>query len=325
MTNHHIDEAYCVEMNRNVTIFEANDYYFSPLNSEQKRLNFECPDEECRKIFHPKITGVNYDKEIFIKAMHFRINKNYKHSETCWLGLYENTLREMLRHKDSYRRNFDRNLFLDIPESETFPDIFQPRREVEKLRMNKNESSCKHEKISSLSKQSIEDRICRAKHKTRSLKIVVDAFERLEINQRNIPTLSIEGQKMKYGTAFKHIRYIEEWQTWPHIYYGSARIYRNRDGFRAYFKDRVKRYLPEKPGLEASIFFPLKQGDPLTEHPYDALDIAAKTKEYCCIYMFASKTLVNAPLGSSEEPKEWIKLDSAPGETVITFNKRLCI
>ena len=60
-------------------------------------------------------------------------------------------------------------------------------------------------------------------------------------------------------------------------------------------------------------------------HPYDALKHAAQTKEHCCVYMFASKTLVNAPLGSSGDSKEWIRLETAPGETVITFNDRLCI
>lgn len=48
-------------------------------------------------------------------------------------------------------------------------------------------------------------------------------------------------------------------------------------------------------------------------------------QQFCCVYMFASKTLVNAPLGSSGDSKEWIRLETAPGEAVITFNDRLCI
>ena len=321
----HIDEAYCIEMGRNVTIFEANDYYFSLPTTQQKRLHFECPDEECRERFHPKITGVNYDKEIFIKSMHFRINTNDKHSENCLLGIYENVLREMLRKKRFYKNVSNRNLFLDIPDSDELPDVFQPRRDVEKLRMNKSTPQNQPASIQARNRKAIEDKICRTKYKTRSLKTVVEAFEKLELHQRDIPSLTIEGRTMKYGTAFKHIRYLEEWHTWPHIYYGSARIFRYREGFRAFFDERVRRYLPEKRGLEASIFFPLKKGEQAAEHPYDALERAARTREHCCVYMFASKTLVNEALGSSGEPKEWIRLSATSGETVITFNNRLCI
>lgn len=321
----HIEEAYCIECGRNVTIFEANDYYFSLPAAQRKRLHFECPDEQCREKHHPKITGVNYDKEIFVMPMHFRRNMDSIHSDNCSLDLNEKILREMQRKKRFYRNKSDRNLFLDLPASDTFPDVFQPRRDVENRRICKNAPPKKHDKENNRSRQAIENRICHTKYKTRSLKTVVDAFEKLDINQRDIPSLSIEGRKMTYGTAFKHIRFMEEWHTWPHIYYGSARIFRYRDGFRAFFDERVRKYLPEKTALETSIFFPLKKGEIPSEHPYEALERAAKTKEHCCIYMFASKTLVIAPLGSSGDSKEWIRLDSAPGETVITFNDRLCI
>lgn len=325
MSGQHIEEAYCVELGRNVTILEANDHYFSLPETQRKRLHFECPDEECREALHPKITGVNYDKEIFIRPMHFRMNSDDKHSETCLLGLHEKVLREMLRNKRRYRRDSERNLFLDLPTSDKFPDVFQPRREVEEARTRHNDMPGRRHQVTARNRRSIEERICRTTYKTRSLQAVVTAFEQLKRDQRDIPALTIEGRTMKYGTAFKHIRYIEEWHTWPHIYYGSARIFRYRDGFRAFFNERVHRFLPDKPDLEASIFFPLDMGNIPTEHPYDALEHAAKTKEHCCVYMFASITLVNAPLGSSGDSKEWIRLETVPGETVITFNDRLCI
>ncbi len=31
---------------------------------------------------------------------------------------------------------------------------------------------------------------------------------------------------MSYGTAFKPIKFMKEWYTYPHIYYGCARVYR---------------------------------------------------------------------------------------------------
>lgn len=321
----HIEEAYCVELGRNVDIFEANEYYFSLQQAQRKRLHFECPDDVCRNELHPEIIGVNYDKETFIRPMHFRRNGNDRHNENCALGMYEKTLREMLKNKKEHQKTSERNLFLDIINSEKIPDVFQPLRAVEEERSQTAiKSPRQHAKTLVRTPEEITDRIRRAQYKTRSLQAVVTAFENLEKDQRNIPSLTIEGQTMPYGKAFKHIRYMEEWHTWPHIYYGSARIFKYKNGFRAFFDERVRKYLPGKPGLEVSIFFPFVNGETPTYHPYDALTRAAETKENCCVYMFARKTLENAPLGSSVDSKEWIRLDTAPGETVITFNMRLC-
>lgn len=325
MSDFHIEEAYCIELGRNVTIWEANDYYFSLSASQRRRLHFECPDEKCREEAHPKVTGVNYDKKNFIRPMHFRRNSDYQHREGCSLGMYEKVLQEMLRNKGLYRKNSGRNLFLDLPDSDRIPDVFQPWREVEVKRNQPAGAPRQGAGATVRNRGAIEDKIRRAQYKTRSMQTVVEAFEKLSTDQRNIPSLTIEGQTLKYSTVFKHIKYMEEWHTWPHIYYGSARIFRYHDGFRAFFGGRVRKFLPDKPNLEASIFFPLDNEKVPEDHPYDALKHAAQTREHCCVYMFASKTLMNAPLGSSDDSKEWIRLETAPGETVITFNDRLCI
>lgn len=324
MGNFHIEEAFCLELARNITIFEANDYYFSQQTGQRNRLHFECPDEKCRNELHPTIIGVNYDKEIFLMPMHFRRNFNNQHRADCFLGRYEKYLKEMIGNKNLYRTKSDRNLFLELPYSDKIPDIFQPRRIIEATRKSRKDNI----NIIHTTRQdgdNIESKILRERYRTRSLKSVVDAFEKLEPEQRNMPSLSIDGITLKYGIIFKHIRAMESWHTWPHIYYGAARIFRYKDGYRAFFNERVRRYAQDKPNLEASIFFPAKAGEIIHEHPYDALERAARSKEHCCIYMFASKNLVNAPLGSSGDSKEWIRLDTEPGETVITFNERLCI
>lgn len=326
MSEFHIDKAYCLELGYDVDILEASDYYFSLPHPQRRRLHFECPDADCREAFHPEIVGVNYDKELSIRPMHFRRNGHAQHSDDCSLGVYEKTLQNMLQNKNKYKKISDRNLFLNIAQSEEIPDIFQPQREVKAKRKESAGVPQHHGETIKGVIPSVEDRILRAQYKTRSLKVVVAAFENLELDQRSIPSLNIEGHQMSYGKAFKHIRYMEEWHHYPHIYYGSARIYfsSKEGGFRAFFDERVQNYLPNKTNIETSIFFPLENGNVPNFHPYDALQRAAKTKEHCCVYMFASRTLVNAPLGSSLVPKEWIKLSTQPGETVITFNMRLC-
>ena len=324
MSDSSIDRAYCVELGYDVDILEANDYYFSLPPSERKRLHFECPDEVCREAFHPEIIGVNYDKEVSIRPMHFRRNGHTRHSENCSLGLYENILQKMIQEKGEYEAKSYRNIFLNIPDSEKVPDVFETRLYVEKNKFHydetrKNKSINKRETV-----DSIKNKILYGCYKTRSLKVLVDAFENLTPKQRYIPSVTIEGITMKYGIAFKHIKFMESWHTYPHIYYGCARIEEECGGFRAWFDRPVLKFVPDKPNLEASIFFPLKNGKIPKYHPYDALLRAEKSQELCCIYMFAKRTLVYEPLGSPGISKEWIKLEAASGETVITFNDLEC-
>ena len=99
MSDSSIDSAYCVELGYDVDILEANDYYFSLPSSKRRRLHFEYPDEACREAFHPEIIGVNYDKEVSIRPMHFRRNRHDQHSDECSLGLYEKTLQKMIQEK----------------------------------------------------------------------------------------------------------------------------------------------------------------------------------------------------------------------------------
>lgn len=326
MSDSSIDSAYCVELGYDVDILEANDYYFSLPPSKRRRLHFECPDEACREAFHPEIIGVNYDKEVSIRPMHFRRNGHDQHSDDCLLGLYEKTLQKMLQNKQEYVKESYRNLFLNIPNSEKFPDVFQPRRDVEKNKFQHDETRKQHGEKKRKTVTSIKNKIIQGQYKTRSLQYLIEAFEKLKRYQRNIPYLTIEGHRMSYGTAFKPVKFMKEWYTYPHIYYGCGRVYRTykEGGYCIYFKDNVEEYISGKSELEASIFFPVDQGVIPTNHPYDALERAARTKEYCCVYMFAKRTLVYEPLGSPGVSKEWIKLEAASGETVITFNVREC-
>lgn len=176
MSDSSIDSAYCVELGYDVDILEANDYYFSLPPSKRRRLHFECPDEACREAFHPEIIGVNYDKEVSIRPMHFRRNGHDQHSDECSLGLYEKTLQKMIQEKGEYEINTYRNLFLNIPDSEKIPDVFQTRREVEKNKFNHDETRNKYNKNKIETITSIKNKILHGQNKTRSLKVIVDAF-----------------------------------------------------------------------------------------------------------------------------------------------------
>ena len=69
-----INEAYCVELGRTVSITEARRAYFS-LPAPRARFTFQCPDSRCLALDKPPtITGVNYSSlpTDTYRAAHFR-------------------------------------------------------------------------------------------------------------------------------------------------------------------------------------------------------------------------------------------------------------
>ena len=56
------DKAYCVELNRALSLREAHFEYFARPEAERRRFLFECPDEQCRLLLHPKVAAALYDR-----------------------------------------------------------------------------------------------------------------------------------------------------------------------------------------------------------------------------------------------------------------------
>lgn len=87
-TNKRITRAFCVELNKEVSIAAARREYLS-LEPPRNRFTFLCTNEECREL-KAKITGVNYyvnpQESTQIQAAHFRANPKDEHSSNCeWI------------------------------------------------------------------------------------------------------------------------------------------------------------------------------------------------------------------------------------------------
>lgn len=87
-TNKRITRAYCVEIEKELSIVAARREYLS-LEPPRARFTFLCTNEECRKL-DAKITGVNYDvnpqETTILQAAHFRANPKDEHCPTCeWI------------------------------------------------------------------------------------------------------------------------------------------------------------------------------------------------------------------------------------------------
>ncbi|MCK9712315.1 ATPase [Pseudomonas syringae pv. syringae] len=79
-----INEAYCVELGRTVSITEARRAYFS-LAAPRARFTFQCPDSGCLALDEPPtITGVNYASlpTDTYRAAHFR-DPGVGHAPDC--------------------------------------------------------------------------------------------------------------------------------------------------------------------------------------------------------------------------------------------------
>jgi hypothetical protein len=92
-TGKRITKAYCVELQRIVTITEARQEYFS--REPKKDLHFLCSTEGCRKLGPKetgvKVTGVNYrvppQEDANHQNPHFRANPVDEHDPDCeWVG-----------------------------------------------------------------------------------------------------------------------------------------------------------------------------------------------------------------------------------------------
>lgn len=127
-TTKRITRAYCVELEKELTIVAARREYLS-LEPPRARFTFLCTNEECRKL-DAKITGVNYDlnpqETPILQAAHFRANPKDEHCSTCeWIEHgssgdldrsrpgeteEESKIRKAKRKLDDYIDIFDPNL-----------------------------------------------------------------------------------------------------------------------------------------------------------------------------------------------------------------------
>lgn len=87
-TNKRITRAYCVELEKEMSIIAARREYLS-LEPPRARFTFLCTNEECR-LLDAKVTGVNYDvkpqETTILQAAHFRANPKDEHCPNCeWI------------------------------------------------------------------------------------------------------------------------------------------------------------------------------------------------------------------------------------------------
>jgi len=80
-------EAFCVELDRVVDIYDAQKAYFAMPEAKRKRFTFRCSDIDCRREKNPLVSGINYDKLVEdsdkYRQIHFRAPTGNPHSDVC--------------------------------------------------------------------------------------------------------------------------------------------------------------------------------------------------------------------------------------------------
>jgi len=81
-------EAYCVELDQVLNIYDAQKAYFALLPSKRKRFTFRCSDPDCRAQNDPLVSGINYDKlaeeSDKYRQIHFRAPAGNPHAPDCF-------------------------------------------------------------------------------------------------------------------------------------------------------------------------------------------------------------------------------------------------
>lgn len=248
-TNKTITRAFCVELQRELSITAARREYFS-LEPPRQRFEFLCSSEACRAL-GAKITGVRYDVKpqdnpTFVAA-HFRANPHYAHDPSCeWIdndagaapaplneSEGEARLRKARRKLDDYIDVFD-------------PTLRAPDQDKEKPKAPASDAEAKPIPTPAIERSPASNAAAtamRSETRTSNLERLVDAYRQakaqLTPEDFNLLKLRVPGQgELTLRSYLRHIKYAQLGDN-GRIVYGGGLVERYGAGFKFKFFDRL--------------------------------------------------------------------------------------
>lgn len=258
-TNKRITRAYCVELDREMSIVAARREYLS-LEPPRERFTFLCTNEECREL-KAKITGVNYDvnpqETTQLQTAHFRANPKDEHCSDCeWMEHDSSSDQDKSRPGETEEQAALRKAKRKLDD---YIDIFDPSLK-EKTRGGEHRGSGGDEidgdghgtGVRRTNAEPSDRR--RAPTKTTDLERLVESYRtakaELSKDQFNLLTLQVSG----YGVVplrsyFRHIGAATSLGDNGCVLFGGGTIKRYGEGFSFTFYDtladqRVSLYVP---------------------------------------------------------------------------------
>lgn len=290
-----LPKAYCTEAGRVVDIFEAHALYFAQ-KEPRKRLDFRCPDDDCRTEKNPEITGVNYDKKPdekeFVQRPHFRLKKNTIHSHRCpWaeivVALEELEKEDGPSHLSHLKKSELVNVFKPLGDGgEIDGDKFDiDAGFLARIRLFTD----KRERINAL-----KEHLRGALNSTSRLHEVVRCYMSMSDEERRAENLSIPPYGSKpYRTWFRFAKFCRPNEV-PFIYYGAANVMRYRSGYSLKFWSRAEQ--PDQSLCDISTFIADDQikafrgGKMLTEVLNASIIMQEKHRYPVDVYVFGSSS-----------------------------------
>lgn len=220
-------QAYCVELDEIVDIYEAQCAYFDNPPSSRKRFTFHCSDEECRRLKNPLVSGVNYhrlaEETEKYRQPHFRAPKANAHLETCIWSEEKNGLSLAEPTTDESQQRVARAKKTNVV------DIFRPA-EYDTLSGSPEERNSDTSILTPVATttdqatQRERNRIRDGYGSTSRLERFIDCWLQFDADQLKVHQVAISGKTLSYRQAVTNPAWITEEQNGHRILYGAARI-----------------------------------------------------------------------------------------------------
>lgn len=207
-------EAYCLELKKNITIYEAQRRYFEQPDP-RPRFTFGCSYPDCRSSHNPTIVGVNYDKIIEedgekYNKPHFKNFRKDSHNPSC-LWVERDEAEKELEAEGTTNQGSNRWRKFRYLKSSDVIDIFVPFTKQE-------DQEAEEELVERLpggydllpKPQRLayhKERLRLAQTRTNKLEELVSCFENMSSDERDETPLLIRGvPRTTYAQAFSHVK-----------------------------------------------------------------------------------------------------------------------
>lgn len=260
-------EAYCVELDRSVDIYEAQQTFFAMPVGRRQRFNFLCSDDACRASRTPPVmvVGVNYDKHAEetekYRQPYFKSHVKHPHSNAC---LWVMSSRAKVKQEGE-----DEKLLSPREEKAKATDIidaFSPKAFDTPARLRELPQTTKEKEPDEDSDEETtgsKSRLREGFSTTSKLERFIDCWSQYDGDARRGLHVVIEDRKLTYRQAVLHVSHITPEESGRRIVFGGvrARLWPESNPKRLYlnFMDDCNRFNDHDGGKSLTIDLPIRR------------------------------------------------------------------
>lgn len=217
-------EAYCVELDQVLNIYDAQKAYFALPAATRKRFTFRCSDHDCRSAANPLVSGINYDKlaeeSDKFRQIHFRAPAGHPHQDDCyWVS------EDAARRKPAAGDGGDGTPRMERAKKTNVIDVFTPKLSDE--RVVKAGPSTGEPPADGKPREAREPK---AKYRAREgyssttrLERFIDCWSQLDADELKQNEVVIAGRSLSYRQAVTHPEWITPADNGTRILQGGAK------------------------------------------------------------------------------------------------------